>query len=165
MPFKLVDSDGPVPENTGKIQGNKPTKGQFEQGVSGNPKGRPKGSRNRASLLAEALLDGESEQITRKLIEKAKNGDLTAIKLCVDRLVPPRKSRPVPINLGKLETAEQISAAQTAILDVAAKGDITLEDAEKWCSLLDHKRASIETVELAAEVEAIKQHLGLGSKS
>ena len=116
-------------------------------------------------MIAEALLDGECEQITRKLIEKAKKGDLTAIKLCVDRLVPPRKSRPVPINLGKLATAEEISSAQTAILDAAAKGEITLEDAEQWGSLLDRKRAAIETVELAAEVEAIKQHVGLGPKS
>src|SRR4029077_7685570 len=44
----------------------------WHPGQSGNPSGRPKGSRNRTTLAAEALLDGEAEQLTRKAIELAK---------------------------------------------------------------------------------------------
>jgi hypothetical protein len=61
-------------ENTARKQRGRP----FEPGKSGNPKGRPKGSRNQATLLAEALLDGEAETLTRTMIEKASDGDTTA---------------------------------------------------------------------------------------
>jgi hypothetical protein len=43
----------------------------FVKGVSGNPAGRPIGSRNRKSLICEALLDGDAEGLTRRAIEMA----------------------------------------------------------------------------------------------
>jgi hypothetical protein len=83
----------PTAENTAqKQQIGRP----FEPGQSGNPAGRPKGSRNKATLAVEVLLDGEAESITRKAIELAKKGDLAAIRLCLDRIASPRKDRPVP---------------------------------------------------------------------
>ena len=57
--------------------------GQFSKGTSGNPSGRPAGSRNHATLLMESLLEGEAEQLTRKLLELALGGDLIAIRLCL----------------------------------------------------------------------------------
>jgi len=60
-------------EDTAKKQRGRP----FEPGKSGNPNGRPKGSRNKTTLAIEALLEGESEAITRKLLEMAKEGDMT----------------------------------------------------------------------------------------
>src|SRR5262245_28492247 len=76
-------------ENTAKHQRGRP----FRPGRSGNPKGRPKGARNKTTLAMEALLDGESEAITRKLLEKAAEGDMTALRLCLDRLLSPRRDR------------------------------------------------------------------------
>src|SRR5262249_4193060 len=72
-------------ENTAAKQRGRP----FEPGKSGNPKGRPKGSRNQATLLAEALLDGEAEAITRKVINAALEGDTTALRLYLERLLAP----------------------------------------------------------------------------
>src|SRR4028119_58413 len=70
----------------------------------GNP-GRWRGSRNRATLALEALLDGEAEALTRKAIEMAMDGDTTAMRLVMDRIMPPRKERPVMFALPKRETA------------------------------------------------------------
>jgi hypothetical protein len=53
----------------------------FQIGISGNPNGRKAGSRNKATLLLEALLDGEAEAVTRTVIEKAKAGDMGAARL------------------------------------------------------------------------------------
>ena len=72
-------------------------------GESGNPNGRPPGSRNKTTLAVESLLDGEAENLTRKAIELAKDGDLTALRLCLERIAPPRKDRPVTFSLPKLE--------------------------------------------------------------
>jgi len=62
----------------------------FERGVSGNPAGKPKGARHRATLAAEALLDGEAEALTRKAIELALEGNIFALKICLDRILPAR---------------------------------------------------------------------------
>src|ERR1043166_3904236 len=67
----------------------------FRKGRSGKPAGRPPGSRNRATVAAEALLEGEAQALTRKAIELALEGDTTALRLCLERIVPQRKSRTV----------------------------------------------------------------------
>lgn len=58
----------------------------FEQGKSGNPNGRPKGSRNKTTMAMLELLDEEAEAITRRVIERAKKGDMLAIKLVLERV-------------------------------------------------------------------------------
>jgi hypothetical protein len=90
------------PEITEPIQGEDT---RFKPGQSGNPSGKPKGSLNRVTLAIQCLLDGEGEELTRKAIELAKEGDLTALKLCLERICPPRKSRPIAIDLPDVKTS------------------------------------------------------------
>jgi Family of unknown function (DUF5681) len=78
----------------------------FRPGESGNPAGRPKGSRNKTTLALEALLEGEAENITRKVIELAKAGDVPAIRLCLDRLLPMRRDRPATFEVPSIQNAE-----------------------------------------------------------
>src|SRR4029077_13663458 len=89
---------------------------RFRKGQSGNPSGRPQGARNKTTLAVEALLDGEAENLTRKAIELAKAGDGPSLRLCLDRLVPARKDRPVAFDMPRLETAGDALKASTAIV-------------------------------------------------
>jgi Family of unknown function (DUF5681) len=57
----------------------------FSKGQSGNPAGKPPGARHRATMAAEALLDGEVQALTRKAIERALEGDGVALRLCLER--------------------------------------------------------------------------------
>ena len=67
-----------------------PVRGRpFVKGRSGNPRGRPAGSRNKKTLAAAVLLEGESEALTRKAVELALEGDPTALRLCIERILPP----------------------------------------------------------------------------
>ncbi len=77
----------------------------FEKGRSGNPGGRLPGSRNKATLAAAVLLEGESGALTRKAVEMALAGDPTALRLCLDRLLPPCRERPVAFRLPPLLSA------------------------------------------------------------
>ncbi len=69
--------------------------GRFKPGQYGNPAGKPKGTRHRTTMAIEALLDGEAEALSRKAIEMALAGDGVALRLCLERLLPARRDRPV----------------------------------------------------------------------
>src|SRR3954468_864109 len=60
--------------------------------------GRKPGSRNRATLLVESLLNGEARRLGETAISLAIGGDPTALKLCLDRIAPVRKGRPTPFS-------------------------------------------------------------------
>lgn len=140
-------------DKTGKKQRGKP----FMKGQSGNPDGRPKGARNTATLAAEALLDGEAEAITRKAIERALEGDMTAIRLCLERILPAIKSRHIEIDLPPVETAQDIQAAQGAVIAAMARGEITPDDASTVAGVLEARRRALETVELEKRIDALEK--------
>src|SRR5215204_3489621 len=101
----------------------------FEPGKSGNPEGRPKGARNKITLAVEQLLDSEAEALTRKAIELAKNGDLAAIRICLDRICPTRKDRHVSFALPAIETPADAVRASAAIVAAVADGELTPSEA------------------------------------
>jgi hypothetical protein len=121
----------------------------------GNP-GRPRGSRHKATLAAEALLEGEAEALTRAAIQKAKEGDTTALRLCLERLVPPRKDRPIVFDLGKLDGPADALDALRAVLAAMSRGDITPSEAEAVAALLESLRRAHETTELEARIAALE---------
>ena len=117
----------------------------FQKGESGNPAGRPRGSRNRATLLMESLLADDAEAIGRKAIELAKQGDMAAIRLCMDRLSPPRKGEPVAFELPPLDKpADSVAAAATIVAAVAA-GELTPSEGADRAKVVDVYVRAIET--------------------
>jgi hypothetical protein len=101
----------------------------FQKGESGNPAGRPRGARNRRTLLAEHLLEGDTEAIVRTMIERAKEGDMAAVRLCVDRICPRVTDRPAGFELPPLVRAADAPPAIAAIAQALADGDLTAAEA------------------------------------
>jgi hypothetical protein len=97
----------------------------FVKGRSGNPAGRPPGSRNRTTRAAEALLEGEATALMRKAIERAFAGDAAMLRLCLERLIPPRRERAVHLALPRIRKATNAEEAMAAITAAAASGAIT----------------------------------------
>ena len=113
-------------DNTEQKQANR-----FRKGVSGNPNGRPKGSRNNATLAAEALLAGEAEKLTRKCIDLALDGDPIALRLCMERIYPARKDRPVEFALPPINTARDAADVMSSVMNAVAAGQLTPADASE----------------------------------
>ena len=109
----------------------------FEKGDSGNPAGRPRGSRNRATLLMESLLADDAEAIGRKAIAMAKQGDMAAIRLCMDRLAPVRKGEPVAFELPPLDKPADSVAAAAEIVAAVAAGELTPSEAAELAKVID----------------------------
>ena len=133
---------------------------RFQPGPSGNPAGRPKGARHATTLAIEALLEGEAESISRRAIEAAKAGDMIAIKLVLDRICPPRKSRPVQIALPNISDASGVASAQQAILTAACSGELLLDEAQALSGLLEVRRKALETQELEVRLSSLEALIG-----
>ena len=140
-----------MPENTGQIQGAK-----FTPGKSGNPAGKPRGARNKTTLAIEALLAGEAEELTRKAIEMAKEGDGPALRMCLDRLAPPRKDSPVCFDLPPIKSVADTVEASSALLSAVAGGDVTPDEAARIMSLLTSHKVLVETGEFERRLEALE---------
>ena len=118
---------------------------QFQKGESGNPAGRPRGSRNRTTILMRDLLAGRAEAIGQKLVELAENVDIAAIRICMDRLAPAGKDEPVDVGLPPIEKpADSVAAAQAIVAAVAA-GDLTAAEAAGLAKVVDVYVRAVET--------------------
>jgi len=149
-----------MPVNTGEIQG-----GRFSKGRSGNPAGKPRGARHRTTLAAEALLDGEAEALTRKVVEMALAGDSTAMRLCLDRILPPRRERPFNFKLPALQSAGDAAGAMAAIASAVASAEITAGEAGELAKLVEAFVRALEASELDQRLRALEQWKARGQES
>jgi hypothetical protein len=102
-------------------------------------------------------LEGDAEKLTRKAIEMALSGDGTAMRLCFDRLSPPRRDRPISFALPKLETAADAKAAAAAIVQAVAEGDLTPSEAADMSKLLDNFTRVLEATDFQSRLEALER--------
>ena len=115
------------------------------------------GSRHKVTKAVEALLEGEAEGLTRKAVEMALDGDTVALRLCLDRIAPPRKDRSVSFDLPAVKTAKDAVRASASVLEAVSAGDITPDEGARILSLLTAHKALIETCELEARLTALEQ--------
>lgn len=130
---------------------------RFKPGQSGNPAGRPIGSRNTTTLAVEALLEGQAEAVTQRVVNAALEGDMAAIKIVIDRVAPARKSRPIRINLPAIGDAHGISQAQAAVVAATACGELTIEEATGLSGLLEARRKALETEQLEMRLQRLEE--------
>jgi len=130
------------------------TDGTFCEGNSG----RPKGARNRKSLALEALLDAEAEALTRTAIEKAFGGDGLALRLCMERIAPAPKDRPVVFSMPNIKSAKDAAMAASAVLAAVSEGDLTPIEAGRVMSLIDSFRRTLELTDIENRLAAKEGH-------
>lgn len=124
--------------------------------TTGNP-GKPKGTRHKATVAALAMLDGQSEALTQQAVTLALEGDTTALRLCLERIVPPRRDAPVQFNLPQMETARDAAKAAGAVLDAVALGDLTPTEGAHIMGLVDTYRRTLEATEIEERVAALER--------
>ena len=125
----------------------------FEPGRSGNPSGRPKGARNKMSLLVEQLLEGEAEEMVRRLIELATGGDYRALKACLDRLLPAPRDRVVAVDLPSVDTVADLPRASAALIGAVADGELTPFEGSRIMTLLEAHLRTLTAAQPASQGE------------
>lgn len=129
----------------------------FRPGVSGNPNGRPQGSRNKATIALQTLLDGEGVQLTRACIELALSGDVNAMRLCMERLIPPTKERRIKLSLPPIQTAADVAGALSQVLKAVGDGRITPGEGQTLAEILEGRRRTIETQEFEERLAVLEK--------
>ena len=142
----------PTPRNARENTRGKPF-------APGNP-GKPRGARSRVTIAIEALLEGQHEALTQAAIDKALEGDTVALRLCLDRLAPPRRDSPITFDLPAIASASDAVAASSALLAAVAAGEVTPDEGGRVMALLSAHRLIVETGDLerrVAELEGAKR--------
>ena len=139
------------PAGSGSKQvGSRDCRGRFAKGVSGNARGRPRGSRSRAMLIAEQLLLDDSREMTQQMISLAKSGNFQALRFCLERVLPQARERPLEANL-YLENPADVGEAMTALADQIGSGAFTPSEILALCAFLAHYPRRYADAEAAAD--------------
>lgn len=129
------------------------TDGTFAVGNAG----KPKGARHKATQAAMALLDGEAEALTRQAITQALEGDGTALRLCLERIVPARRDAPVRFDLPTMNGAKDAAQAASSVLEAVSQANLTPTEGAHIMALIETYRRTLETAEIEqrlADLEA-----------
>jgi hypothetical protein len=137
---------------------------KFKKGQSGNPDGRPIGRRNKATVLVEQIFneklfgqDRKADAIIAKTIVLAENGDTACIRLCLDRILPVRKDRPVWFDLPKMNEARDAVKASAAIVVAVAAGDLTPCEAAELSKVVDSYARTLQAAEFEQRISKLEK--------
>jgi hypothetical protein len=130
---------------------------KFKSGESGNPTGRPKGAVSKRLQLSR-LLEPHAEELISKVVELAKGGDINALRLCIERLLPKPKDETIEFELpeGDLKHPETLLDLGAVVIAAVSEGELTPEQGNKITALIETQRKTIETCDLESRLKEIE---------
>lgn len=129
----------------------------FPPGTSGNPAGRPRGSKHKASIVAQALLDDQCEALVQKAVQMALNGDRVALRLVLERLLAPTRDRPIAFALPNLGSSADAVQAIAKILAAVAAGELEPSAGQALAALVETHRKALEVEEIEKRLTALEE--------
>ena len=128
----------------------------WKKGQSGNLKGKPKGATNHATRLVMSLMESGAAEVAKVIIDAAKDGDLTAAKMVLERLAPPMRERPILIDLPETDTVQGCADASNAVLQGVSTGQLLPGEGVALAGIVENRRRAIETIELEQRITALE---------
>jgi hypothetical protein len=122
----------------------------------GNP-GRPPGSKNKITQIVEQLAEEQAEQLVRKAIELAQAGDVSCLRMMLDRLWPPRKGQPVNVVMPPIDTSQDIFPAIASIWTAIREGRLTPDEASALSVVIDRSIQAIELHDITRRIAALEE--------
>jgi len=119
-------------------------------------RGRPPGSRNKIVRVCQDTLDSHAETLTKKCLYLAFQGNPTAMRLCMERLMPARRQRALHFKLPPVKTMAEVAAASELVVSGVARGQLTPAEGQAFSGMLEGRRRMIETEELDQRIRALE---------
>jgi hypothetical protein len=136
---------------------------KFQKGQSGNPAGKPKGAKDGRTEM-RALLQPHAEKLIQTAVNLALAGDVQALRICVDRIIPPVREDRLQIDLPPITDAAGCAEAQAAIMKAVASGELLPSQGDALAGLVEHRRKALDTSEMTKRLEAIEEQLNMRAK-
>jgi hypothetical protein len=162
-PLKLSNSEGAFAiecmfgdENSAAKSARKRGR-PFPKGTSGNRRGRPLGSRNRATVLLDAMAEGQAQAVLQQVLTAALAGDLRAAELILTRVWALRKGRPLRLDLPRIHSAADLLKASEVLVAAVGQGTLTPDEGKDLASVLELHRAAIATHDLEVRLSKLEQ--------
>jgi hypothetical protein len=141
-----------IPVEHGHAAAGRGPDGRFDRG---NP-GKPKGARHRVTRMMELILEEEAGALARKAVELARAGEVAALRLCLERLAPPRRDAPVEFDLPEIAGAADTERASAALLAAIAAGEVTPGEAQPIMAMLVAHKGIVEAGDLERRLVAVE---------
>jgi hypothetical protein len=135
--------------------------GRFRKGTSGNPAGRHPGSRNKATVILDALGYDEAREVLDVVVRRAKEGDMRAAEILLNRVWPVPKGRPVVLDLPPVNTPADAVTASAVVLAAVAEGRLTPSEAGTLLGLLETHMQAVELAEQRRKTDALDKLFAL----
>ena len=122
----------------------------------GNP-GRPPGSKNKITQMVEQLVEGQAEQLVQKVLDLAQAGDVSCLRMMLDRLWPPRKGQPVNVVMPPINTSQDVFPAIASIWTAIREGRLTPDEASALSIVIDRSIQAIELHDIAKRIASLEE--------
>jgi hypothetical protein len=119
-------------------------------------RGRPPGSRNKVARVCQDTLDSHAETLTKRCLYMAFQGNPTAMRLCMERLMPARRHRTLQFKMPPVRTMADVATASESVLSGVARGRLTPDEGQAFSLMLEGRRRMIETQELDQRLHALE---------
>ena len=133
-------------------QADRDLTGRWVKGQSGNPEGRKPGVSDWRNKYREAL-DTAAPEIINSIISAALQGDSTAQRICMERLIPPLKATDSPVTV---PLSGGLGEQGRVVLQSIADGELTPGEAESVFRSLSAQAKITELSELEKRIEALE---------
>jgi hypothetical protein len=121
-------------------------------------RGRPPGSRNRVVSALQQLLESHGETLTKKCVFLAVQGDITALRLCMERLIPARRQRVLQFKLPAIKIMADVAEASETVVRGVTRGLLTPSEGQAFTAMLDGRRRMIESEEMEGRIRALEEN-------
>lgn len=131
--------------------------GRFKAGVSGNPSGRPVGSKSKVSQLVNNMIAERAEDVTEVLVQNALDGDSGCLKLIIERLAPAPKDGHINIELPNIEQSGDLSKAIAMVISSVGKGDITPHEGQSLVKMFEGWKSAYSLEEIETRINQLEE--------
>jgi hypothetical protein len=139
------------------------TAGRFAPGSRANPRGKPVGARNRATILLDKLAERSAREVLQAVLTAAQAGDISAATLVLSRVWPPRRGRPIQIELPDLMQPNGAPMALAAIIKLTTNGAISPEEAGDVAKVIEAHQRATDMVELLHRIERLEATIAIAA--
>ena len=127
---------------------------KFKSGQSGNPAGKPIGAKDKRTAL-RGLLQPHATDLVAKAVELALAGDTTALRICIDRIIPTIKAKDSPVSLRGLTGS--LADQGRVVLEAMAAGELTPDEANAVMGTISAQVRIVEADELEKRIAALEE--------